>query len=129
MLWIFDSYLAGDIDPDESVNQLFSEKKHISLNWITSEDTTVQDIIDDICDLYESEGYDLETMPVTKIGDRFHLYEPSYSIPKEYKQLLETKEYVEKQITEATQLGYDNSIVSFMKDTLDTIVDRIKGLK
>lgn len=129
MLWIFDSYLAGDIDPDASLNQLFSEKNHISMKWITSEDTTVQDIIDDICDSYEAEGYDLESMPVAKIGDRFHLYEPSYSIPEEYTQLLETKEYVEEQITEAIQMGYDNSIVSFMENTLDAIVDRIKGLK
>lgn len=129
MLWIFDSFLLGDIEPNESVNKVFSEKHCISQKWITSEDMSVQDIIDDICDSYESEGYDLEVMPVTKIGDRFHLYEPEYSIPIEYRRLLETKEYVENQVTEAVRLGYDNSIVSFMKDTLDTIVDRIKGLK
>lgn len=129
MLWIFDDFLAGNIDGNASVNRLYSDKYLISMKWISSPDMTVQDIVDDICDSYELEGYDLEVMPVTRIGDRFHLYEPQYEIPPEYNQLLETKAYVEKQITEAKQLGYDKSIVSFMEDTLDTIVNRIKGLQ
>lgn len=129
MILIFDSFLEGTIDAMESLNEVYANKKSISVKWISSKDMTIQDIINDICDSYEAEGFDLETLPVTKIGDRFHLYEPSYKIPKEYVRLLETKDYVEIQIKEAKLAGYDNSIVSFMEATLDSIIDRIKGLK
>jgi len=129
MIVIFDAFIDGSIDGESSLNKEYAKLKGISFNWISSEDMCVQDVVDDICDAYEQEGIDLDLLPVSKIGERFHLYEPTYSIPKEYQELVSTKEYFESELKHAISNNHSSTIVSFIKEALEKVETNIKGLQ
>ena len=96
---IFQDYYDGVIDGDESLKETYATYQNVPTKWIQCEDTSVKGLINRICDDFESNGFDLDELPLENIREKFLEYEPVVRVPPEYKQLLDAKKQAEEQLS------------------------------
>lgn len=95
---IFQDYYDGTLSGDETLKKVYSDYYKISEKWIQCENITIKALMNRICDEYEADGFDLESLPLDTIRVRFLEFEPKWTEPPEYRQFVEGKQLAESQL-------------------------------
>lgn len=96
---IFQDYYDGVIDGDDLLRETYATYHNVPTKWLECEAITVKDLVNRICDDFESNGFDLEELPLVNIREKFIEYEPVVRVPLEYTQLLDAKQQAQEQLT------------------------------
>ena len=131
---IFQDYYDKVITGDELLSEIYGTYHNIPIKWIECEQTTVKDLVNRICDTFESNGFDLDDLPIVNIREKFIDYQPVVRVPPEWEQLLDAKALCERElqvIRDNEQLMKHESIekiISHFEGTIVSIDNKLKGL-
>lgn len=131
---IFQDYVDKIIDGEDKLKDAFATYSNTSVKWIKCEDITVAGLVDQICDDFESAGFDLDDLPIDNIKERFIDFKPEVKIPQEYIELDEAKRYVEQQMLQLKSNENFQGHPRFaeaeadLSSTLETIIAKLEEL-
>ena len=131
---IFQDYYDKVLTGDELLKEIYGTYLYVPLKWIECEQITVKGLVNRICDDFESNGFDLDDLPIVNIREKFIDYEPVVRVPPEWEQLLEAKALCETElqvIRNNEQLMKHESIekiISHFEGTIVSIDNKLKGL-
>lgn len=131
---IFQDYYDKVLTGDELLKEIYGTYHNVPLKWIECEQITVKGLVNRICDDFESNGFDLDDLPIVNIREKFIDYEPVVRVPPEWEQLLEAKALCETElqvIRNNEQLMKHESIekiISHFEGTIVSIDNKLKGL-
>lgn len=134
MYKIFSDYHEGVLTGEEKLRDVYAQSVNRPVRWIKCEDISIKELVNQICDEFENEGYDLELLPIEYIRDRFVEFEPTVHIPPNYNFLIETKQQLLDQIElmEGLQQLKDNEthldMIQKFRSSLEIINRQIKDL-
>ena len=131
---IFQDYSDEIIDGNEKLSEAYATYTNTPLKWVRCEDITVKNLVNRICDEFESAGYDLNDVPIESIRDKFLETKVEVDTPTQYTGLNEAKQYVEERLAnfrsnEAFKNHPEADVVeSNLKGALEAIITKMKEL-
>lgn len=130
---IFKDYQDGTITGNEKLQEIFAQREGQPLSWVHCRNITIKDLVNQICDDFESAGFDLDDLPIENILDKFLEYKPQIIVPPKYHSLVEAKETIKYQIQEIQSIEHVEpeqltSILSKFYAAIQEIDKQIKDL-
>ena len=131
---IFQDYSDEVIDGTEKLKETYATYTNTPVKWVRCEDISVKNLVNRICDEFETAGFDLHDVPIETIRDRFIETKVTVDTPTQYIGLNEAKQYVEERLanfraTEAFQNHPSADLIeSDLKAALETIISKMKEL-
>ena len=131
---IFQDYYDKVITGDELLKEIYGTYHNVPLKWIECEHITIKALVNRICDDFESNGFDLDDLPIVNIREKFTDYEPVVRVPPEWEQLLEAKRLAESQLSDLKNnelfMKQDgiNKIITHIETTIVSIDNKLQGL-
>ena len=131
---IFQDYWDKVIDGDEKLVEVYGTYTNTPIKWIQCEDITVRNLVNRICDDFESSGYDLNDVSIEEIRDIFIDTRVKVETPSQYIGLTEAKRYTEEKLAnfhsnEAFKDHPEREMVEKnLKNALEAIISKIKEL-
>ena len=120
---IFQDYHDMILTGDEFLKDIYGTYHDIPLKWIECEHITVKALVNRICDDFESNGFDLDELPLVNIREKFIEYEPVVRTPPEYAQLVDAKNQAKEQLS---ILKTDENLRK--SDSYDKIISHIETM-
>ena len=120
---IFQDYHDMILTGDEFLKDIYGTYHDIPLKWIQCEHITVKALVNRICDDFESNGFDLDELPLVNIREKFIEYEPVVRTPPEYAQLVDAKNQAKEQLS---ILKTDENLRK--SDSYDKIISHIETM-
>ena len=131
---IFQDYYDKILTGDELLKEIYGTYRNVPLKWVQCENITIKALVNRICDDFESNGFDLDDLPIVNIREKFMDYEPVVRVPPEWEQLVEAKALCEKELKSIRNNEYlmkhetINEIISHFEGTIVSIDNKLKGL-
>ena len=128
---IFKDYQDGKITGNEKLQELYAQRKDHPISWVHCRNTTIKDLVNQICDDFETAGFDLDSLPIENILDKFLEYEPQIVIPPKYHALVEAKETIKSQIKSIESIEHvdQNQLESILSKFYDAIAEIDRQIK
>ena len=118
---IFQDYFDKILTGDELLKEVYGTYHNLPLKWIECEHITIKSLVNRICDDFESNGFDLDDLPIVNIREKFIDLEPTVRVPSEWKQLLEAKQRCE---TELNKIKTNDQMMSM--ERIDETIGHIE---
>lgn len=134
MYQIFQDYNDNILDGDITLKDAYSRYHNVSVKWLKCENITIKSLLNRICDEFESNGFDLDELPLENIRDSFVKHAPVVSVPLEYTQLTEAKQYTISQLDSIKQnetlmsLPDISSVIAQIESTIESIDNELLKL-
>ena len=126
---LFDLFLQKELKGETSILDAYSKLHGVKRSWLSSkQDLTIQELVDNICDDLESQGYDLSTTSTDEIKDRFILWEVLIKAPAGYKELVHAKNITEIALKNINSSDVDPKYKKQISSMLDLIESNLKDL-
>lgn len=131
---IFQDYYDKVITGDELLAEIYGTYHNVPLKWIECESVTIKSLVNRICDDFESNGFDLDDLPIVNIRERFIDYEPVVRVPPEWEQLVEAKRLAESQLKDLKSndlfMKQENisEIIAHIETTIVSIDNKLQSL-
>ena len=131
---IFQDYYDRILTGDELLKEIYGTYHDIPLKWIDCEEITIKGLVNRICDDFESNGFDLDELPIVNIREKFIDHKPVVRVPPEWEQLMEAKALCETELkvirNNENLMAHDNidKIISHFEGTIASIDNKLKGL-
>ena len=131
---IFQDYYDKVISGDEMLKEIYGTYHDVPLKWIECEHITIKALVNRICDDFESNGFDLDDLPIVNIREKFIDHEPVVRVPPEWEQLLEAKRLCENELVNIQNneslmsLGTVEAIISHIEGTIASIDNKLQEL-
>ena len=126
---IFELFLKKEIPGDTPILEAYAKVHDIKKTWLSvNKNLTIQELVDQICDDLESQGYDLSSTPITEIKQRFALHEIIISAPKEYLQLKEAKDQAESSLKSLHAHNVPEEYITQVNSMISLLETKMKEL-
>lgn len=120
---IFQDYHDMILTGDEFLKEIYGTYQDVPLKWIECEHITIKSLVNRICDDFESNGFDLDELPLDNIREKFIECEPVVRVPPEYTQLVAAKNQAKEQLE---AIKADENLKAI--DSYDKIVGHIETM-
>ena len=131
---IFQDYYDKILTGDELLKEIYGTYHDVPLKWIECEHITIKSLVNRICDDFESNGFDLDDLPIVNIREKFQDHEPVVRVPPEWEQLVEAKSLCERELKviknseELMKLETIDKIISHFEGTIASIDNKLSEL-
>ena len=131
---IFQDYYDKILTGDELLKEIYATYKDVPTKWVDCEHVTIKSLVNRICDDFESNGFDLDDLPIVNIREKFIDFEPVVRVPPEWEQLLEAKQLAETQLSDLKNnelfMKHEDigKIIAHIETTIVSIDNKLQGL-
>ena len=128
MIQIFEKMMSKDFDESMMLSKAYALIHDLNPSWVVCDDCTIKEQCHRICDELEKQGFDLDSLPVHVIKEKFADITFQVEYPKEYLELQETLKFVEKQKIKLQSFSHHSTeSIELIDSHIKMIKDKIKA--
>tara|TARA_B100001287_G_C22626236_1_gene502654 strand:+ start:479 stop:877 length:399 start_codon:yes stop_codon:yes gene_type:complete len=131
MLRIWEKFIQEEnaLDRDAYIKDVYASQENVHPSWICdTKGLSIQQWIDECCDILESEGHDLGNTHVDLVKEKFVKYDISVVPPTEYVQLQEALEQAKKTSKLLNKFDADSKVIEQIESTISLLTTKMKEL-